>query len=37
MDKIMTQQPFTPDIEKIKVTSAKVKKLCERMDAEILI
>ncbi|MBF2056143.1 MAG: hypothetical protein IGQ45_02735 [Cyanobacterium sp. T60_A2020_053] len=33
----MTQQPFTPDIEKIKATSAKVKKLCERMDAEILI
>jgi hypothetical protein len=33
----MTQQPFIPDIEKIKATSAKVEKLCDRMDAEILI
>jgi len=33
----MTQEKFTPDIEKIKATSAKFKALCERMDAEILI
>jgi hypothetical protein len=33
----MTQEAFVPDIEKIKATSAKVKVLCERMDAEILI
>lgn len=33
----MTQEQFTPDIEQIKATSAKVKALCERMDAEILI
>jgi DNA replication protein DnaC len=33
----MTQEPFTPDIEQIKATSAKVKALCQRMDAEILI
>jgi len=33
----MTQEKFIPNIEKIKATSAKVKKLCERMDAEILI
>ena len=33
----MTQQSFIPDMEKVKATSAKVKILCERMDAEILI
>ena len=33
----MTQEPFTPDMEQIKATSAKVKALCQRMDAEILI
>ena len=33
----MTQEKSIPDIEQIKATSAKVKKLCERMDAEILI
>ena len=31
----MTQEPFTPDMEQIKATSAKVKALCQRMDAEI--
>ncbi len=33
----MTQKPFTPDIEQIKVTSAKFKALFERMDAQILV
>lgn len=33
----MMQEPFTPDIEQIKATSAKVKALCQRMDAHILI
>jgi hypothetical protein len=33
----MTKESFTPDMEKIKATSAKVKVLCQRMDAEILI
>ncbi len=36
-DKIMTQKKFTPDMEQVKATSAKVKILCQRMDAEILI
>ena len=33
----MTKEAFTPEIEKIKATSAKVKTFCDRMDAEILI
>jgi hypothetical protein len=33
----MTQQPFVPDMEKIKATSAKFKALCQRMDAHILV
>ncbi|MDJ0845410.1 hypothetical protein [Crocosphaera sp.] len=33
----MTQEPFTPDIEQIKATSAKFKALFERMDAQILV
>jgi uncharacterized protein YdcH (DUF465 family) len=33
----MTQEAFTPDIEKIKANSAKFQALFKRMDAEILI
>ena len=32
-----TQKSFTPDIEQVKATSAEVKILCQRIDAEILI
>ncbi|PSB03984.1 hypothetical protein [Merismopedia glauca] len=33
----MTEPPKLPDIEKVKQTSAKVKELCQRADARILI
>lgn len=33
----MTHKSFTSDLEQVKITSAKVKILCQRMDAEILI
>jgi hypothetical protein len=33
----MTEEPKLPDIEKVKQTSAKVKELCQRADAGILI
>jgi hypothetical protein len=33
----MTEEPKLPNIEKVKQTSAKVKELCQRADAGILI
>jgi hypothetical protein len=33
----MTEEPKLPDIEKVKQTSAKVKEICRRADAGILI
>jgi alpha-D-ribose 1-methylphosphonate 5-triphosphate synthase subunit PhnL len=33
----MTQIPPTPSLEKVKQRAAKVQKICQRADAEILI
>ena len=33
----MTQIPLTPSLEKVKERATRVKKICQRADAEILI
>ena len=33
----MTQIPVTPSLEKVKQRAAKIQKICQRADAEILI